>query len=118
MLEETAVREVGEPGGLREPSDHHVVCPLGWREETTILARALGCHGAKVIVRGAPLCRRWTCPMSMPHSSPERGAASEHRGQLHPHSWRFRGTFSCHNCCCKSLRICLILVEVHLRDLS
>ena len=56
--------------------------------------------------------------MSMPHSSPERGAASEHSSQLHPHSWRFRGTFSCHNRCCKSLRICLILVEVRLIDLS
>lgn len=54
MLEETAVREVGGPGGLREPTDHHAVRALGWREGTTILAQALGCHGAKVIVRGAP----------------------------------------------------------------
>lgn len=79
MLEEMAAREVGEPGGLRERSDHHVVCPRGWKEETTTLARALGCHGAKVLARGAPSAEGGPaqCPCHVHHLSgePSRSAA-------------------------------------------
>lgn len=106
MLEETALREVGGPGRLREPSDHHAVCALSGREATTILAQALGCRGANVIVRGAPPLPK----VDLPHSSPEQGAASEHGGQLHPPGGGFRVP-SHATIAVMSLRICLIPVE-------